>query len=140
MLTVNRWIDNETGECIEIPWAMVGQQADASQAFGSGLTYANRYFLLKHFQVSTSNDDPDNWRSKQQEAEDEQNAMVCEAIIEQIDDATQAYLAAHKDDRKSVHTFFSEYVDKGNYKKITDPVLAARVLENFQNKFSTEVE
>ena len=134
------WVDNESGETIFVPWAMVGQQSDASQAFGSGLTYANRYFLLKYFQVATPNDDPDNWRSKQKEAEAEQDSMVCEAIIEQIDDATQAYLAAHKDDRKNVHAFFSEYVDKGNYKKITDPVLAARVLENFQNKFSMEVK
>lgn len=133
------WVDNESGETIVVPWAMVGQQSDASQAFGSGLTYANRYFLLKYFQVATPNDDPDAWRSKQKEAEAEQDGMVCQAIIEQIDAATQAYLAAHKDDRKSVHAFFSEYVDKGNYKKIADPVLAARVLENFQKKFSMEV-
>ena len=134
------WVDNESGDTIVVPWAMVGQQSDASQAFGSGLTYANRYFLLKYFQVATPNDDPDNWRSKQKEAETEQDSMVCEAIIEQIDAATQAYLATHKDDRKNVHAFFSEYVDKGNYKKITDPVLAARVLENFQNKFQMEVK
>ncbi len=134
------WVDNETGDTVVVPWAMVGQQSDASQAFGSGLTYANRYFLLKYFQVATPNDDPDAWRSKQKEAEAEQDGMVCQAIIEQIDAATQAYLATNKDDRKSVVAFFSEYVDKGNYKKIADPVLAARVLENFQKKFSMEVK
>ena len=43
---------------------MVGQQADGSQALGSGLTYANRYFLLKYFNVATSEDDPDAIRSE----------------------------------------------------------------------------
>lgn len=58
------WKDIETGEKEIIDWAMLGQQADASQALGSGLTYANRYFLLKYFNVATSNDDPDKIRSE----------------------------------------------------------------------------
>lgn len=66
------WInDDQPEEKIEIPWVLVGQQSDGSQAFGSGLTYSYRYFLLKYFGVATPNDDPDNWRSKQREAEDE---------------------------------------------------------------------
>ena len=60
------WVDNDSPtDQIVVPWSMVGQQSDASQAFGSGLTYSNRYFLLKYFNVATPNDDPDNWRSKQ---------------------------------------------------------------------------
>ena len=55
-------------EKIVVPWGLVGQQADASQSFGSGLTYTYRCFLLKYFGVSTVDDDPDNWRSKQREA------------------------------------------------------------------------
>lgn len=58
------WKDIETGETETINWALLGQQADASQAFGSGLTYANRYFLLKYFNVATSEDDPDKIRSE----------------------------------------------------------------------------
>lgn len=57
------WKDIETGETEVIDWALLGQQADGSQALGSGLTYANRYFLLKYFNVATSNDDPDKIRS-----------------------------------------------------------------------------
>ncbi len=63
------WVNDECpDEKIVVPWAMVGQQADASQSFGSGLTYVYRYFLLKYFGVSTVEDDPDNWRSKQRDA------------------------------------------------------------------------
>ena len=54
------WIDDDNpSDKIIVPWFFVGQQGDASQAFGSGLTYASRYFLLKYFSISTSSDDPD---------------------------------------------------------------------------------
>jgi hypothetical protein len=43
----------------EIEWYMVGDQKDASQAFGSGLTYSERYFPLKYFHIPTDDDDPD---------------------------------------------------------------------------------
>lgn len=42
-----------------VPWFFVGQQKDASQAFGSGLTYAERYYLMKGNLVPTDEDDPD---------------------------------------------------------------------------------
>src|SRR5690625_1734139 len=44
---------------IEIPWKLYGQQDDISKAFGSGLTYSERYFLLKFFNAPTDDDDPD---------------------------------------------------------------------------------
>jgi len=58
------WKDIESGEIEIIDWGLVGQQADGSQSLGSGLTYSNRYFLLKYFNVATSNDDPDKIRSE----------------------------------------------------------------------------
>lgn len=42
-----------------IPWYLTGEQDDPSKAFGSALTYAERYFLLKFFGVPTDDDDPD---------------------------------------------------------------------------------
>jgi len=57
------WIDVETGERLEVPWIMAGQQDDASQALGSGITYCGRYFLLKFLQIPTGKDDPDKWRA-----------------------------------------------------------------------------
>ena len=39
------WVNNENPEeKIVVPWGFVGHQSDASQALGSGLTYASRYF------------------------------------------------------------------------------------------------
>ena len=54
------WINAENPEeKIEIKWQTLGQQDDISKAFGSGLTYSERYFLLKFFGVPTDSDDPD---------------------------------------------------------------------------------
>lgn len=71
------WKDITTGETIKVPWGLVGQQSDGSQAFGSGLTYSNRYFLLKYFNISTSQDDPDELR-KRIKQEEEQKKMTTE--------------------------------------------------------------
>jgi hypothetical protein len=40
-------------------WAYYGQQDDISKAFGSALTYSERYFLLKFLGLPTDADDPD---------------------------------------------------------------------------------
>jgi hypothetical protein len=54
------WIDAEKPEdrfCES--WAYYGQQDDISKAFGSALTYSERYFLLKFLGLPTDADDPD---------------------------------------------------------------------------------
>ena len=55
-----KWIngDNPT-EILEIPYFTAGQQSDASKALGTALTYGNRYFLLKMFNLATDEDDAD---------------------------------------------------------------------------------
>ena len=56
---VYTWIDGDTGEKLEIPWTFYGQQNDISKAYGSALTYSERYFLLKCLGLPTDDDDPD---------------------------------------------------------------------------------
>lgn len=53
------WIDVETGEKDENLFAANGQN-DWEKGLGSALTYAERYFLLKFFHISTDKDDIDN--------------------------------------------------------------------------------
>lgn len=60
------WIDVDTDERLPVEWAMFGQNASASQAFGSGLTYTNKYFLLKFFNIATTEDDPDKMIQEQE--------------------------------------------------------------------------
>ena len=59
------WVNaDDPKDRIEIDWFMVGRQKDPSQSFGSGLTYAERYFMLKFFNIPTDEDDPDKNKGK----------------------------------------------------------------------------
>ena len=54
------WINSDNPEeKLDIPWKIYGAQDDISKAFGSGLTYSERYFILKFFQAPTDELDPD---------------------------------------------------------------------------------
>lgn len=80
------WVNNDNPEeTVTVSWSMVGQQSDASQCLGSGLTYSMRYFLLKYFNVATPDDDPDNWRSKQKATEAAEDKALAEQIINTLD-------------------------------------------------------
>lgn len=55
-----KWINADNPEeVLIVPWQLYGAQDDISKALGSGLTYAERYFILKFFQAPTDADDPD---------------------------------------------------------------------------------
>lgn len=130
------WINNEDpNDRIVVPWSLVGQQADASQAFGSGLSYSSRYFMLKYFNVATSDDDPDNWRSLQREAEETESREIAKAIVEQIHAMVSEHIATHEADRQKIYDLTKKYAkdSKGkasvNYNLITDPVAAGKLLE-----------
>lgn len=127
------WVnDDNPSERIEVPWVTVGQQEDASQSFGSGLTYTYRYFLLKFFGISTVEDDPDSWRSKQKEAAEAESREIADRTIAEVDMLCRQYLADHPDQAEDVQKFFSRYAKGGNYKKIVEPVLANKMLDDFK--------
>ena len=89
-----RWVNvDNPEETVEVQWGLVGQMEDAAQAFGAGLTYTNRYFLLKSLQVATTESDPDNYRSKQKEAEFYFEQQAAEELQEQIDEKIAAISA-----------------------------------------------
>lgn len=133
---VYKWVNNDNpDEYIEVPWALVGHQSDASQSFGSALTYSYRYFLLKYFGVATPDDDPDAWRSKQKAAEAEEDKLLAEQIINTLDETVRTFLADNKDKAAEVKELMTKYVKDANYKKITEPALAQKLLEDFSNSF-----
>lgn len=54
------WVNAEKpDEVWEIPFQYYGAQDDISKAFGSALTYSERYLLLKSLGLPTDEDDPD---------------------------------------------------------------------------------
>lgn len=57
---VYEWINAENPEERQkVEWQYYGEQGDISKAFGSGLTYSERYVLLKSLGVPTDDEDPD---------------------------------------------------------------------------------
>lgn len=133
------WINNDNPEeTIVVPWALTGQQADASQSFGSGLTYSYRYFLLKYFGIATPSDDPDEWRRKQKEIELEEDKAIAKEIVDEIDTKVRSFLAANPTRKDDVRGLITTYVKSGDYTKITESALAAKLLADFNNKFITE--
>lgn len=133
------WINNENPEeRIQIPWLLIGQQADSSQAFGSGLTYSMRYFLLKYFNIATPDDDVDSWRSKQKAAEAAEDKAIATQIINQLDEKIKAYLANNPKNGAAVKEFVSKYVKDSDYFKISESVLASKLLSDFETKFLKE--
>lgn len=82
--TLYTWVNTENPEDkMEVPWALIGQMEDVSMAFGTGTTYCNRYFLMKTLQLATSEDDPDNYRSKQKLAENYEEDKAAKEAAEQ---------------------------------------------------------
>lgn len=133
------WINNENpAERVEVPWVTIGQQADSSQAFGSGLTYSMRYFLLKFFNIATPDDDVDNWRSKQREAEAAEDLAIAKQIIEELDREVKAFLAKSPDKSDEVKALMSRYVKNSNYFAITESALATKLLAEFKETFIKE--
>lgn len=71
------WIDADNPEDrLEVPFMLYGEQNDVSKAFGSGLTYSERYFLLKFFNIATDKDDPDFWHKKHSENGDQKEVST----------------------------------------------------------------
>jgi hypothetical protein len=104
------WINNESpDEKILVPWALIAQQADASQAFGGALTYSSRFFLLKYFNTATVDSDPDNYRSQQQGVDDREKEIILKSTIDKIAKTVNEYLEANKEDANA-QPLMSEYL------------------------------
>lgn len=77
------WINADNPEEQDInKFNLLGQQDDISKAYGSALTYAERYFILKNLQAPTDNDDPDSKdttgkKSKYTKQQGNQTAYQC---------------------------------------------------------------
>lgn len=128
------WVDNDNPEeRIDVEWALVGQQGDASQAFGSGLTYSNRYFLLKFFNIATPDADPDAFRSKQRAAETAEDKMIAEQIIQSFDETLKEYT-------KTDEFGYISYTDEGIAFASKIFEVLNEVKDNFTDAYSFNIE
>jgi len=132
------WVNNDdTSDRLDVPWYVTGSQSDPSQAFGAGLTYCTRYFLTSFFQIAQPDTDADAYRSKQKAAEESEDRAVAEGIIGELDTLIRSYLADHAEKAEEVKKFIARYVKGSNYQSIKEPVLAAKLLNDFRTKYYT---
>ena len=140
---VYTWVnDDNPDETVEVPWFVVGSQQDPAQAFGSGLTYGLRQFLIQFFQIATlDGEDPDDWRSKQKFAEGEEDRAVAGKIVEQIHDFVTTYLSENPGEKQKVIAITKKYVRENgkpsaNYYAIETSAQASELLEVLKAEFS----
>ena len=127
------WVNADNpAERIEIPWAMVAVQSDASFSFGGALTYATRMFWMKQLDMATSEYNQDEYVAKQRESEDRENKELTDALISQID----GIYARFADDKTKKDKFITELkkvvlIDGKpgvNWKLIKEPAMASQAL------------
>lgn len=146
--TTYTWVNNDNpSEVITVPWALVGDQTDSSQAFGSGLTYSERYFLLKFFHCATTNDDPDKIRSDQADRKDKNDLGE---TLRMVNDLVQHVVAKNPDEAKNIEEMVTRYVDKRtpdgklvrtrNYNEIKKKAKAMALLAELNKKYGEDVQ
>lgn len=131
------WQDAATGEKLEVPFLLFGKQNDPSKAFGSGLTYSERYFLLKFFNIPTDDEDPDRFQHKiegkiniQASTKPDHKKKDFVRAIEALSDKIPLY-----DFEKLVKTYGVE-----SYKKITDRIAQESFYKELQAKIKEQSE
>ena len=64
------WVNaDQPEERISVLWYAQGMDTEGEKGVGKGLTYAEKYFLLKFFNIATDRDDPDSRASKREPKE-----------------------------------------------------------------------
>ena len=129
------WVNAEKpDEKVVIPWIYVGQMDDASQAFGAGATYGNRYFLMKSLQLATTEADPDKYRSKQREAagyEEEKEANKVKDAIDELVTKGKELIAAGVTNTQIKEAIGKHNEGNQNARSIKTVDICAKVIEEF---------
>ena len=59
------WVNTDNpDETLTIPWYAQGMDLAGEKGVGKALTYGEKYFLMKFFNIATDNDDPDKFQER----------------------------------------------------------------------------
>ncbi|MNO72119.1 ERF superfamily protein [compost metagenome] len=77
------WVNaDDPSEIVECPWYSQGVDIAGEKGVGKALTYGEKYFILKFFNIPTDNDDPDAFQKKfEQKASKEIQAKIRETWV-----------------------------------------------------------
>lgn len=80
-----KWVNaDKPEEQLDISYHAFGQQSDISQSHGTALTYSERYFLMKFFNIPTDEDDAD--AKEKQEKYTKVSPEIKELLQKEIED------------------------------------------------------
>ena len=135
-------VDNPEDYAV-VPWYMTAVSDDPSSAYGSALTYANRYFFLKFLNISTSEDDPDAWRKRNQDAKFADEAAATAKVISMIDATSRQYLT--EDKRNDFANMLKKLIvidgkPSANFAAIKDLETATKVHDEVRKFFSLDAK
>ena len=125
-------------------WYLFGQQDDISKAFGSALTYSERYFLLKYFGIPTDDLDPDSKGDDKKPTPkkdgkptpskpDAKPDKALDAEIKNIDKRVTELRAKKATDKMIGDAIIGTSFGKLNYTQIKDVKTAKEVLTALNN-------
>lgn len=145
------WVnDDNPDEQIMIPWFAAASMSDVAQAIGASLTYSERVFLINYFQIAQVDNDVDAYRSRQKEAEESENRAIAAGIADEVLNTINNYLNAVPEEKKAeereaiakIVKKFAKSKGKAsvNPKDVTDPAIAAKMLEEIKAKCTMVVE
>ena len=83
---VMTWHDAESDTIIELPWYGQGVDLAGEKGVGKAMTYAEKYFILKQFNIPTDKDDPDAFQEKHVSADElkKQQADRLASVLESV--------------------------------------------------------
>lgn len=113
------WVDGDNPEeKLEVSWAYYGQQDDISKAYGSALTYSERYFLLKCLGLPTDEDDPDLKPQRQQPVKQPPKVVEKTGRDKHLDELYE--LVKVKKFEKSIKDYIKKTYNKDSSKELID--------------------
>jgi|GEM_PF-2604353 len=107
------WHDATSDEAIVVPWFATGSHMkDPSMAFGGALTYSERYFMMKYFQIPTSEDDPERFEQKVTEYINQSQVSELQELVNSKGYNVDATLQAFASKRMNIQSIWALPLDK----------------------------
>jgi hypothetical protein len=134
------WIDSEDGEKFSLPWYGSGVNGE-EKGYGSALTYAERYFMLKFFQIPTDELDPDTYeRTYEQKGKGTSKAAAkapvakAPAAKSKTDTPNPDKPSPNVDDRETLAKAYSDMLTRNKKLFTADEIELMTIKDNWTSK------
>lgn len=113
------WINVENPEeKIVVPWYAQGMDLAGEKGVGKALTYGEKYFLLKFFNIATDKDDPDAFQDKVQASKPKPRAT--KEQLEELENLIKEYSAIKELDQNNNQKLIAHLLGKLNVQQFEE--------------------